>query len=264
VPGPKTNEREGTRAVLKDARFSAYKAREVLDLIRGLDVARARDVLQFCERDAAIDVGKVLDSAIANAEHNDQLDPEELFVSACFADEGRTLKRGRPRARGRYTRIRKRTCHITIIVSRLPEDRLGRLRAKQTADQANRRARRVAGGRRAEGAEGDGSRRTRRSRGGAPETITPEATADEVEAEAVEADVEAVDVEAVDVEAVDVEAVDVEAVDVEAVDESEASAGGEALETEAADPGDADSSAESGESAEAPADGADAAPEEDK
>jgi large subunit ribosomal protein L22 len=177
VPGPKTNEREGTRAVLKDARFSAYKAREVLDLVRGLDVARARDVLHFCERDAALDVAKILDSAIANAHHNDQLDPEELFVSACFADEGRTLKRGRPRARGRYTRIRKRTCHITIIVSRLPEDRLGRLRAKQTADQADRRARRVAGGRRSETSPAEGNRRSRRTRGGAAaEATAPEET----------------------------------------------------------------------------------------
>jgi large subunit ribosomal protein L22 len=260
VPGPKTNEREGTRAVLRDATFSAYKAREVLDLIRGLDVALARDVLHFCERDAAIDVGKVLDSAIANAGHNDQLDAEDLFVSACFADEGRTLKRGRPRARGRYTRIRKRTCHITVIVSRLPEDRLTRLRAKQTADQANRRARRVAGGRRAEAAEPQGNRRTRRSRGGAPETITPEATGDEVtESEATES------------EAVESEAVEAP----EATTDSDVSPVLEAEEVADVEPGDQESSAASGESAELPTEGADtpaenaeagddAAPEEDK
>ena len=147
MPGVKTNEREGTRAVLRDGRFSASKARVVLDLIRGLDVARARDVLTFSERDAAISIGKLLDSAVANAENNDHLDPEELYVSACYADEGRTLKRGRARARGRYTRIRKRTCHITIIVSRLPEDRLARVKARNATDTANRRARRVAGGR---------------------------------------------------------------------------------------------------------------------
>ena len=152
MPGVKTNEREGTRAVLRDARFSAYKARVVLDLVRGLEVARARDVLTFSERDAAISIGKLLDSAVANAQNNDHLDPDELYVSACFADEGRTLKRGRARARGRYTRIRKRTCHITIIVSRLPEDRLVRVKAKQAAENANRRARRVAGGRARRGA----------------------------------------------------------------------------------------------------------------
>ena len=75
-------------------------------------------------------IGKVLASAVANAAHNDQQNPEELYVSACYADEGTTLKRWRPRARGRATRIRKRTCHITIIVSRLPDDRLERRRAR--------------------------------------------------------------------------------------------------------------------------------------
>ena len=147
MPGPKTNEREGTRAVLRHSRQSAYKVREVLDLIRGKDVATAREILLFSERDAAITVGKLLNSAVANAENNDGLDPEELFVSACFADEGTTIKRWRPRARGRATRIRKRTCHITVIVSRLPEDKLARLRAKKEAELGNRRARRVAGGR---------------------------------------------------------------------------------------------------------------------
>ena len=75
-------------------------------------------------------MGKVLASAVANAVHNDGLDAEELYVSACYADEGSTLKRWRPRARGRATRIRKRTSHITIIVSRLPEDRIARRRAR--------------------------------------------------------------------------------------------------------------------------------------
>ena len=262
MPGPKTNEREGTRAVLKDARFSAYKAREVLDLVRGLDVARARDVLHFCERDAALDVAKVLDSAIANAEHNDQLDPEELFVSACFADEGRTLKRGRPRARGRYTRIRKRTCHITIIVSRLPEDRLGRLRAKQTADQANRRARRVAGGRRAETAPGEGNRRSRRTRGGAPaeataaeETVTDE-TATETPGDAAEA-AGIVDQQAEAVQAVAESQPAETTIDAEASDEAAADI----------EPGDNESSAAEGESSEIPVEGPAAdenASEEDK
>jgi large subunit ribosomal protein L22 len=151
MPGLKTNEREGTRAVLRYARLSPYKVREVLDLIRGKPVHEAEDILRFSERDAAIVVGKVLHSAVANAENNDELDPEELYVSACFADEGTTIKRWRPRARGRATRIRKRTSHITVIVSRLPENELQRLQQRRRAEQLAQRARRVAGARRAEG-----------------------------------------------------------------------------------------------------------------
>jgi large subunit ribosomal protein L22 len=140
--------------------MSAYKARQVLDQIRGLDADRARETLDLGDREAAAVIGKVLASAVANAVHNDGLDAEELFVSACYADEGSTLKRWRPRARGRATRIRKRTCHVTIIVSRLPEDRIARRRARQTAAGAQR-SRRVAG-----------SRRSRRS-----ETTTDQTTA---------------------------------------------------------------------------------------
>jgi large subunit ribosomal protein L22 len=148
MTGPKTNEREGTRAVLRHARIAPNKVREVLDLVRGRPVHEAEDILRFSERDAAFTVGKVLRSAVANAQNNDELEPEELYVSACFADEGTTIKRWRPRARGRATRIRKRTCHITVIVSRLPEDRLERLQAHRRAEQLAQRARRVAGARR--------------------------------------------------------------------------------------------------------------------
>ena len=147
MPGVKTNERPGTRAVLRHSRMSASKVRQVLDLIRGEDVDRAAEILSLGDREAAVTVGKVLASAVANAAHNDGLDPEELYVSACFADEGSTLKRWRPRARGRATRIRKRTSHITIIVSRLPDDRIARRRARQAANQSQR-SRRVAGSRR--------------------------------------------------------------------------------------------------------------------
>jgi large subunit ribosomal protein L22 len=182
VPGPKTNEREGTRAVLRNEGVSAYKVRPVLDLIRGQDVALARDTLDLCERDAALLVGKLLTSAVANAENNDGIDPEELYVSACYADEGATAKRWRPRARGRATRIRKRSCHITVIVSRLPEDRLNRLRARQAAEAGNRRARRVAGGR-----QGRRSRRDEQRPGTAP---APETAATPAPA-AVDAPVEA-------------------------------------------------------------------------
>ena len=168
MPGLKTNEREGTRAVLRHARLSPYKVREVLDLVRGRPVHEAEDILRFSDRDAAIVVGKVLHSAVANAENNDELDPEELYVSACFADEGTTIKRWRPRARGRATRIRKRTSHITVIVSRLPEEELRRLQARRRAEQLAQRARRVAGARRA---EGDTRTRAQRRAGITPEEL---------------------------------------------------------------------------------------------
>ena len=138
----KTNERPGTRAQVKNVRMSATKARAVLDLVRGKSIAEAVDVLTYTERAAAEVIGKCLDSAVANAEHNDQIDPETLFVSACYADEGRTLYRWRPRARGRATRIRKRTCHITMIVSAMPADMLAREQAKREAIPGSRAARR--------------------------------------------------------------------------------------------------------------------------
>jgi large subunit ribosomal protein L22 len=131
--GTKTNERPGTRAQIRHLRVSAYKAREVLDLIRGLHVDDADGVLEFTERAVATEIRKVLASAVANAEHNDEVDPNELYVSACYADEGPTLKRWRPRARGRATRIRKRTCHITIIVSRMDPKKLEQRRARTDA-----------------------------------------------------------------------------------------------------------------------------------
>jgi large subunit ribosomal protein L22 len=196
MAGPKTNERPrgvvsgdfepGTRAVLRHARVAPNKVREVLDLVRNRPVREAQDLLRFSERDAALLVGKVLASAVANAEHNDDLEPEELYVSACFADEGTTIKRWRPRARGRATRIRKRTSHITVIVSRLPQDRLERLAAHRRVEQLAARARRVAGGRRAAtGGEGP-SRAERRRRGRGAEEAAPDADiAEAAEAEAI-------------------------------------------------------------------------------
>jgi len=99
-------------------RSSASKVRPVLDLIRGESCGRADEILQFSERRIAGVVARCLDSAIANAEHNSNLPVEELYVAACYADEGPTLKRWRPRARGRATPIMKRTCHITIVLAR--------------------------------------------------------------------------------------------------------------------------------------------------
>ncbi len=89
----------------------------MLDHVRGLPVEQAQVVLSLTPRGASDLVSKVLNSAIANAEHNHALDAEDLVVAEAFADEGPTLKRFRPRARGRATRIRKRTSHITIVVS---------------------------------------------------------------------------------------------------------------------------------------------------
>ncbi len=158
MPGLKTNERVGTRAVLRHCHMSATKARVVLNLIRGRDVDRATEILRDTPREAAEIIGKLLASAVANAVHNDGADAEDLYVSACYADEGVTLKRWRPRARGRATRIRKRSCHITIIVSRMPEERLLRRRSERQAAGAQRQ-RRVAESRRRADLAGRLSRR---------------------------------------------------------------------------------------------------------
>jgi len=113
---PETSTRE-TMARLRHHRTSPTKVRQVLRLIVGKDVADARETLRFCERGPAETVMKLLDSAVANAEHNDNVPEEELYVARAFADEGPTMKRWRPRAQGRATRINKRTSHITLVVS---------------------------------------------------------------------------------------------------------------------------------------------------
>ncbi len=130
-----------TRATLRHLRTSPYKVREVLELIRGRDAEEARRILQFCERGPATPVLKLLNSAIANAEHNDSIPSEELFVSVAYADEGPTQKRFRPRARGRGTQILKRTSHITIGVARYDEDALEE-RLRQESRQGSPAARR--------------------------------------------------------------------------------------------------------------------------
>ncbi|MCK4608637.1 MAG: 50S ribosomal protein L22 [Gammaproteobacteria bacterium] len=104
-------------AIHKNARISAQKVRLVVDQIRGLQVEKALDILSFSTKKAADLVKKVLNSAIANAEHNDGADVDELKVSCVFVDEGATSKRWRARAKGRGNRILKRTCHITVMVA---------------------------------------------------------------------------------------------------------------------------------------------------
>src|SRR4051812_18759027 len=107
------------RALAKNVRISPRKARLVTDLIRGRSVPEARTILAFTERHAAVEVEKVLRSAVANAESNPALhwNGDHLVVAAAFVDEGPTIKRWRARARGRVARIKKRTCHITIQVA---------------------------------------------------------------------------------------------------------------------------------------------------
>jgi len=132
-----------TLARLRHHRTSPTKVRQVLHLIVGKNVADARETLRFCERGPAETVMKLLDSAVANAEHNDNIPEEELFVSRAFADEGPTMKRWRPRARGRGTRIRKRTSHITLVVARYEDEALEQRRTREAADtQAQRASRR--------------------------------------------------------------------------------------------------------------------------
>jgi large subunit ribosomal protein L22 len=224
MTGPKLNEapvrvsgrrrvrvKEETASFRSRARYirvSAYKIREVLDLIRGLDAARAVETLRLSDRDAATVVGKVLASAIANAEHHHEhpVDGDELYVSACYADEGPTLKRWRPRARGRATRIRKRTCHITVIVSRLPEDELRERRTRQPG--AADRRRRIAG-----------SRRGARKQAAATTEATPVEEAPPIET----AEPEAIeDVAQQEVEGVEVAAATGDAPEAEAVPDAEA------------------------------------------
>lgn len=105
------------KSTAKTVRIAARKARLVIDLIRGRDVAEALAILEFTPRAGSPIIAKVLKSAIANAEHNYDLDAQNLFVSEAFVDEGPTLKRFRPRAKGSASPINKRTSHITVVVS---------------------------------------------------------------------------------------------------------------------------------------------------
>jgi ribosomal protein L22 len=125
------------RAQAKWVRTSARKARLVLDHIRGRSVPEARTILAFTQRAAATDIEKVLRSAVANAEANHGLDGDDLVVESAYADEGPTLKRWKPRARGRVNRIRKRTCHVTLVLAEKPEPKTPRRRrSSSTAEKA--------------------------------------------------------------------------------------------------------------------------------
>jgi len=140
-------ERELIAAQARYVRSSARKARLVLEHIRGRSAAEAQAILDFQTRAVAKDAGKVLKSAMANAETNFGHEPDELVVVAAYADEGPTLKRWRARARGRVNRIRKRTCHITIKVSPAlpgeipePQERPARAQRRAAAEPAGTEA----------------------------------------------------------------------------------------------------------------------------
>ena len=142
--------RPGAKASVRNIRVSAFKARPVLRLIQGESYGEAIEILKFCERGAADVIDKCLRSAAANAEHNEGIDPEEMFVFSCFADEGPTMRRWRPRARGRATRIHKRTSHITIQLVRYTPEELAERTARESttsAAAAEARRRRVAASR---------------------------------------------------------------------------------------------------------------------
>ncbi len=149
MTGTKTNERPGTRAQGRHLKGSASKARRVLNLIRNESIEDARTILEFSETGVSEKISKILESAIANAGHNDGISEDELYVAACYADEGATMKRFRPRARGRASRIFKRTSHITIIVARYEDEALETRREQAatkggtSAAQAEARRRRV-------------------------------------------------------------------------------------------------------------------------
>jgi len=131
-----TTERVQVRAQAKWVRMSARKARVVLDHVRGRTVPEARTILAFTPRAAAREIDRVLRSAVANAESAHALDGDELVITEAYADEGPTLKRWRARARGRVNRIKKRTCHITIVVSPAETQRLKRPQKKAAPETA--------------------------------------------------------------------------------------------------------------------------------
>jgi large subunit ribosomal protein L22 len=168
------------RASVRYLHTSPYKVRQVLTLVRGLPVGEAERMLELSEKDAAQDVLKVLRSAIANAEHNNALPSDELFVSLAWADEGPTRKHGQPRARGRYFRIRKRTSHITIVLERFDIDEL---EVRRRREEASGRGAATSQRRRAERV-----RRSRAAEAGTTEPETDETEETPEEQAAVEAD----------------------------------------------------------------------------
>jgi large subunit ribosomal protein L22 len=213
-------EREQIRAQARYVRSSARKARLVLEHIRGKSAVEAQAILAFQTRAVARDAGKVLKSAIANAEMNNGHDVDELIVLTAYADEGPTLKRWRARARGRVNRIRKRTCHITITLSpALP----GEIKAKP-----ERRAPEP------EPAAEEKPKRRSRSRKAAAETPATEAAAEATAEEVAAGEADAED-QVADEPAVEADSPDAAPAEPEAVEEPEAADEPEAAEEPAAE-----------------------------
>ncbi len=185
-----TASRPGAKAIIRYLRMSASKVRVVLDLIRGKQVAEAIEILSFSERLAAQEVLKCLNSAVANAEHNEDIPSEQLYVSACFADQGPSLRRFRPRARGRAGRIHKQTCHVTIEVSRLTDEEM-----EAMAERQERKSQSSKSSATSKSPGGDRARRVAKSKAAAvakeaDEAPTDEAASDDdvIDAEIVDAD----------------------------------------------------------------------------
>lgn len=171
--------RPGARAHVKFVRMSASKVRVVMNLVRGKSVGEALEILEFSERLAAVEVRKALVSAVANAEHNEDIPAEELYVSACFADQGPSLRRFRPRARGRAGRIEKQTCHITVEVSRYTDDEIAERSSRLELKEKNRSTRRN----QSKSGGGDRAKRVAKSKAA---TAAPEAADEEVVEEPVD------------------------------------------------------------------------------
>jgi len=240
--------RPGTKAKVRYVRMSASKVRVVLNLIRNKRVTEAIEILEFSERLAAQEVLKCLRSAVANAEHNEEIPVEELFVSVCFADKGPTLRRFRPRARGRAGRIQKQTCHITVEVSRLTAEELDEIRERGELRAAGKattkksaggdRAARVAKSRAAQEGDTEAVDEEAEASDGAEieGSVTDEATADATEDVEVTEDVDAEAEGAVDeteeAEQADTEAEQADTEDSDDSDEAPEGADGAAGEEE--------------------------------
>jgi large subunit ribosomal protein L22 len=226
------------RAMARHVRVTPRKARRVVDLIRGLPADEAQAVLAFAPQSASDPVGKVLASAIANAENNERLDPDALLVSEAFVDEGPTMKRFQPRAQGRAYRIRKRTCHITVVVARMSDRRLAVAQARSegvsATAAAGRRARVERSRQRAQAAKSAAD-----SKAGAPKSKAgEEPVEDPTEVDVLDTDnvesiagvhsQDAVEGEPIEDEATgEVEPVEASAVEASAVDETSGFAPGE-------------------------------------
>jgi large subunit ribosomal protein L22 len=142
MTAPQTADAPRAKARAMHVHITPMKARRVVDLVRGKSAVDATSILTFAPQQAAQVVRKLLASAVANAEHNQNLDPETLIIDRAFVDEGPTMKRFQPRAQGRAFRIRKRTCHITLeLVSVESESKAASGRSRRVASSEKGRTR---------------------------------------------------------------------------------------------------------------------------